>query len=364
MGYRSWVIGLLVIFLPVTYYLLPTTQITHAQEPDGKKGVRIVTAVPVKVQDVDYEVEITGTMLPENDVDVSAEVEARIKGIRFEEGDKVKEGDLLVELDDERYRLEVLESEAAMKKTEADLENARKIEARKKKLYQDNVISNQEYDDAVTQLHVAKATLENAIATLNLKKKDLKDTKIFAPISGIISEKIVDVGEYVEVADKLLNIVKINPIKALFYLPEKYAAEVVPGKTATMRIDAYPNEVFTGEVYFVNPKVKVETRRIACCARIDNPEGKLMPGFFVSARFVAERLKDAIIIPEEAILHEGGASFCFIVEDGIAKQVYLTIGWRLKGGEVVILKGLTKENRVVIRGQYVLTDGDLVKMEE
>lgn len=343
---------------------LTMNSLIYAQGRDGEKRLKSVKAVPVKVQDVEYEVEITGTLLPENDVDVSAEVDARVKKIHFEEGDTVKEGDLLVELDDERYRLEVLESEARVKKAEADLEYARTVEGRKKKLYQDNVISNQEYDDAVTQLHIAETALENAIATLNLTKKKLKDTRILAPLSGIISEKFVDAGEYVEEADKLLNIVKIDPIKALFYLPEKYAVEVVPGKTATIKVDAYPNEAFTGKVYFVNPKIKVETRRIACYARIANPEGKLKPGFFVNARFVAERIKDAIIIPEEAILSENGESFCFIVEDGIAKQVGLTIGWRLKGGEVVIPKGLTMENRVVIRGQYVLTDGDAVRMEE
>jgi membrane fusion protein (multidrug efflux system) len=331
---------------------------------DGKKRVRNVKAVPARVQGVDYYIEITGTLLPENDVDVSAEVVGRLKKIHFEEGDMVKEGDLLVELDDERARLEVLESEARVKKAEADLENATKVEKRKKTLYQNNVISNQEYDDAVTQLHVTEAALETTVATLNLTKKDLKDTRILAPISGIISGKFFDVGEYVEEADKLLNIVKIDPIKALFYLPEKYASEVVPGKTATIRVDAYPNEVFTGKVYFVNPKVRVETRRIASYARIDNPEGKLKPGFFVNARFVAKSLKDAIIIPEEAILHEDGESFCFIVEDGVARQTYLTIGWRMKGGEVVILEGLTKENLVVIRGQYVLMDGDPVQMEE
>ncbi len=362
--HRLWVFVLLVIFLPITNYLLPITRTTNAQGQDIKKKARVVMAVPVKIQDVDYEVEITGTLLAENDVDISAEVDARVKKIHFEEGDEAKEGDLLVELDDEKYRLEVLESETRVKKAEADLEYARIVEGRKKRLYQDNVISSQEYDDALTQLHIAQAALENAIATLNLTKKKLKDTRILAPISGIITEKFVDAGEYVEAADKLLNIVKIDPIKALFFLPEKYAAEVVPGKTVTIKVDAYPNEAFTGEVYFVNPKVKVETRRIACYARINNPEGKLRPGFFVNARFVAERLKDAIVIPEEAVLSEDGESYCFIVEDETAKQVGLTIGWRLKGGEVVILKGLTPENRIIIRGQYVLTDGDAVRMEE
>ncbi|MGR3309405.1 MAG: efflux RND transporter periplasmic adaptor subunit [Candidatus Brocadiales bacterium] len=350
------------LFIVICLTISSITSASDGQERNRKKRVRNVKAVIVKVLDVDYEIKITGTLLPENDVDVSAEIAARIKTIHFEEGDKVQEGDLLVELDDERYQLEVLENEARKKKAEADLEYAKTVEGRTRKLYQDNVISHQEYDDAATQLHVAEAALENTIATLNLTKKNLKDTRILAPISGIISEKFFDVGEYVEEADELLNIVKINPIKALFYLPERYAAEVVPGKTAKINVDAYPNEEFLGKVYFVNPKTKIETRRIACYARIDNPEGRLKPGFFINARFIAKSLKDAIIIPEEAILHEDGESFCFIVEDGVARQVYLTIGWRLKGGEVVILKGLTSENHVVIRGQYVLMDGDPVKM--
>ncbi|MFQ5957028.1 MAG: efflux RND transporter periplasmic adaptor subunit [Candidatus Brocadiales bacterium] len=329
-----------------------------------RKGeiVRPVEAFRAVTQDVVYMAETTGSLIAEADVDLRSELDGIVQKIFFEEGDEVEEGEALISLEDEKYRLKVAESEAKARKAEADMTLARKTLKRMIQLYEDGVISSQDYDDAVSKADLTEATRDTALATLELARKDLKDTQIIAPISGIVSKRFVDVGEYItEGTTDLLNIVDIDPIKLVFTVPAKYFSYVSIGQKVNVSIDAYPDEEFIGEVYYLNPKIIVETRRFQCYARIPNPDNRLSPGFFVIVRLPVATHPDAVVIPEEAVLSEEGVSYCFRVEDGRATKSIITPGIRLKGGMLEVVEGLKSGDYVVVRGQYVLVDGDRVE---
>src|SRR3990167_500389 len=153
---------------------------------DKGERVKPVQIAPAIKQEVVYVAETTGTLVAEADADVSTEVDGTVKKVLFKEGDQAGEGQLLVVLHDERYRLKVEESRAEVRHDEADVELARKTLGRKNQLYEEGVVSLQEYDDALATANLSKASLETAQAALSLAEKDLKDTQIFAPFSGLI----------------------------------------------------------------------------------------------------------------------------------------------------------------------------------
>jgi membrane fusion protein (multidrug efflux system) len=320
--------------------------------------VKPVQVVPAIRQEVVYVAETTATLIAEADSDVGAQVDCVVKEILFKEGDAVKEGQLLIVLDELEYKLKVEENQAKVRQAEADLYLAERTLKRQTQLYEEGVVSEQEYDDALAKAELTKAILETNKASLAFSEKKLKDCRILAPFSGLIGAKYVDVGEYVKEGDKLFNIVKIDPIRAEFYVPEKYLPLVEFGKTISITVEAYPKEEFSGEVYFVNPKIKVETRRFQCQARIKNQDGRLRPGFFGISRIVLSKNPDAIVIPQEAVLSEEGLSYCFTVEGGVAKKLRINTGIKLKEGLVEVTNGIEEGAPIVVRGQFTIVEGD------
>jgi membrane fusion protein (multidrug efflux system) len=228
-------------------------------------------------------------------------------------------------------------------------------------LYKEGVVSGQDYDVAEADVELKEASLKSEQAILSFAQDELNDTRIHAPITGIVSEKFIDIGEYVtEGSTDLLNIIDIDPIKLEFTVPAKYFSYVKIGQEVSVSVEAYPDEEFTGSVYYINPKIAIDTRRFKCYARIQNPDGKLSPGFFVVTKLPVATHLNAVVIPEEALLSEEGVSYCFRVEDGLAVRTVIVPGMRLKDGMLEIVKGLKAGDSVVVRGQYVLSGGEKV----
>lgn len=350
--------------LTVLAFLLAFSLSGTAMAKDKQK--RRERVVPVEVfkaitEDIIYTEETTGTLLAGVDVDVRSEIDGIVQEIFFEEGDRVKKGDLLVTMDDSEYRYKELENEGKVLEAKADLSLALKTFDRIKNLYKEGVISGQDYDIAEADVELKEASIKSAQAILSFAKDELNDTRIHAPITGIVSEKFIDVGEYVtEGSTDLLNLIDIDPIKLEFTVPAKYFSYVKVGQEVSVSVEAYPDEEFTGSVYYINPKIAIDTRRFRCYARIQNPDDRLSPGFFVLTKLPVATHLNAVVIPEEALLSEEGVSYCFRVEDGLAVRTVVVPGMRLKDGMLEIVKGLKAGDSVVVRGQYVLSGGEKV----
>ena len=320
-------------------------------------------AFPVEVirgvfENVEQTLEAVGSFLPEDEVTVGAEESGVIKELLVDEGYQVKKGDLLLKIDDEKFRLEVEESEASLKEAISRLEHSQSTLKRMTNLFQEGVIGQQEFDDAKNQASLNQAIVENIRARLRRFKKSLRDTKVIAPMDGVVSERMVSAGEYVKVGADLVKIVDSNPLKLTFTLPEKNAGEIKTGQRVRVITSVYRDETFEGEIYFINPKVDPDTRTIEVKAWVDNSEYKLRPGYFVDVRVLLEKRR-SLVLPESAVIVREGEVVVMVVVDGSVKYKRITPGVRYDG-KVEILDGISPEEEIVVSGRSEITEGTRV----
>lgn len=320
-------------------------------------------AFPVEVtrgvfEDVEHTLEAVGSFFPEDEVTVGAEENGVIKRLLVDEGVPVKKGDLLLEIDDERFRLEVEESKAMLKEAKSKLEHSQSTLRRMTRLFKEGVIGQQEFDDAKNQASLNQAVVENIRARLSRFKKSLRDTKVIAPMDGVISERMVSAGEYVKVGADLVKIVDSNPLKLTFTLPEKNAGEIKTEQKVRLTTRVNRNETFEGEIYFINPKVDSDTRTIEVKAWVDNSEYKLRPGYFVDVRVLLGERR-SLVLPESAVVVREGKIVVMAVVEGIVKYKGITPGVRYDG-KVEVLDGISPEDDVVMSGRSEIAEGTRV----
>ncbi len=320
-------------------------------------------AFPVEVtrgvfEDVEHTLEAVGSFLPEDEVTVGAEESGVIKKLLVDEGYQVKKGDGLLKIDDEKLRLEVEESEARLKEARSRLEHSQSTLKRMTNLFQEGVIGQQEFDDAKNQTSLNQAIVENIRARLRRFKKSLRDTRVIAPMDGVVSERMVSAGEYVKVGADLVKIVDSNPLKLTFTLPEKNAGEIETGQKVRVTTRVYRDETFEGEIYFINPKLDPNTRTIEVKAWVDNSEYKLRPGYFVDVRVLLGKRR-SLVLPESAVIVREGRVVVMEVMDGSVKYKRVTPGVRYDG-KVEILDGISPEDDIVVSGRSEITQGTKV----
>ncbi len=236
-----------------------------------------VMALPVKAaqarrETVSARVEAVGDLVAGESVVLRPEIVGRVSAIRFEEGRRVKAGDLLIELNADEQRSAVAQSEAAAHVEQASFERIREVRAR-------NLVSQQQYDESL-------ARLKNAQAMLERDRVRLSKTQLHAPFDGILGLRQVSLGDYVSAGQALVNLESLDPIKLDFKLPEKYAGRVARGQKLEVGVDAWPRRVFTGEIQAVDPRLDEATRTVKARARLANADLALKPGMF--ARIVLD----------------------------------------------------------------------------
>jgi len=323
-------------------------------------------AFPVEVTQVSFEkvehyLEAIGSFLPEDEVTVSTEVEGLIKKRYVDEGDFVKKGAPLIKIDDEKFRFQVEEAEASLREAEASLRNAELTLKRMNQLLEEKVIDQQKYDDTITQFDLSRATVENFKAKLKRYRKSLKDTMILSPLDGVVSERMVSEGEYVRVGANLLKVVDINPLKLSFTLPEKFSGQLKIGQKVAVKTKAFPDEIFTGSVYFISPTVNLNTRTFEVKAKIKNEDYRLKPGFFVDVRLIVDINEHAMVLPEGAVVMREGEFVLLVVQDGKIVLKSVRPG-KMFDGKVEILEGVDKDDLVVLSGLSELTEGSRVRV--
>ena len=359
---RTKLIVALVIGIIVGVILLMRGEDTHNSEtvPGTAEQAKIfpVEVTKAAFEEVEHTLDAVGSFFPEDEVTVGSEVDGIIKRLLVDEGSTVKQGDLLLEIDDEKLRLEVEESEAMLREGRARYEHAQATLKRMSSLFEQGVIGQQELDDSRNQELMNQAAVENTQAKLSRFKKELGDTRVLAPMDGVISERLVSAGEYVKIGASLFKIVDANPLKLAFTLPERNAGEIKIGQKVKVTTRVYAGEMFEGEVYFINPKVETETRTIEVKAWVDNSDFKLRPGYFVDVKVLLGR-KKSLVLPEGAVLVREGSVVVMAVVDGVISYKRVAPGVRFSG-KVEILQGITPEDSIVVSGRSEITEGTSV----
>lgn len=315
-----------------------------ARNPGGLVNVRVAT---VGSEPFAQDVEAIGTARANEAVDVTAKISNRVTAIAFREGQQVKAGDVLVEFDSEQVRANLAEAEAALLDSRSQFNRSRE-------LFATHALSASQLDQLQATLTMNEARVAGARAQLN-------DTVIRAPFAGRVGLRNVSLGGLVSPGDVITTLDDLSVIKLDFSVPEIFLATLKPGLTIEARSSAYPDETFAGRVASVDTRIDPTTRSVAIRALIDNRDGRLRPGMFMTLRLV-RREGDALMLPEQAIVPEGDRHYVYIVAEGRAHKREVQIG-RRRPGQVEILQGLTAGDSVVVDGTLNMRDGIAVRAQ-
>ena len=217
-----------------------------------------------------------------------------------------------------------------------------------------NFISGQAKDEAENNVKVAEASVQ--LAEAKLAKTDIR-----APFSGIIGLRSVSVGDYVKEGADLVNLEAIDPLKVDFRVPETYLGQVQVGQSLQIALDALPGKTYQGKVTAVNPLIDAAGRSIIIRAQVGNQDTTLRPGMFARVRLITRAERDAMMLPEEALVPQGTDKYVFRVSDGKVTRVKVETGQR-RDGKVEIVNGVNKDDVIVTAGQLKLRDGVSVRV--
>ncbi len=313
----------------------------------GPAAAVAVEAEPVSVGPLAQEVVAVGTLRANESVVLRPEIAGRVARISLQEGAPVRRGQLLLALDDAVYRAELAQAEA-------NLDRSRRLRDSGSKLFADNYISSTEMDALQTAVKVDEAAV--ALARARLDK-----TRITAPFDGLVGLRRVSVGDYLNPGQDIANLEDITPIKLDFRVPEGYLSMLRVGQVLTVRVDAFPEQAFAGQVAAIDPRVAAEDRSIAIRGEIPNADVRLRPGLFARVNLVLATRENALTLPEQAVVPQGDAHFVYRVVEGKAARTPVTLGLR-QDGRAEILSGLDAGDVVVTAGHLKLADGKPVSV--
>lgn len=317
----------------------------HLAAQPGGRTVTVETT-SVRVDTLNIEVSAVGDLRAEEQVIIRPEISGRVVQLNFAEGESVKNGQLLVKLDDAEYQARLRESTATVKLNQQSFN-------RIQDMYNKKLSSRQAYDDAL-------ALLEESRARQVLDQVLLAKMNIHAPFAGTVGLRNISEGAYVQVGSDLITLVKIDTLKLDFNIPERYLPQVKAGQTVHLGVDAYPAQQFSGTIYAINPTLDQSTRTVVLRARLDNAKRQLLPGMFARVNLRLSQRDNALLVPEQAIVPQGNQVYVFRMTDGKAEQVSVTLGLRLTG-EVEILSGLQAGDQIITAGQLKIRDGTAVQ---
>jgi membrane fusion protein (multidrug efflux system) len=313
----------------------------------GKKPPVTVSGIVVKTQDFSNTISLSGSIEANEQIEIHSEVSGIVESISFSEGSQVRQGQVLLKVNDIELRAQL-----AQAKTKESL--ASENERRAKLLLQKEAISQEEYD-------IASADYRTAKAQTQLIQAQIGKTSIRAPFSGKVGLRTISPGTYLTPTTLIANLVNTNPLKITFSIPEKYASEIVKGSQITFTV---PNmtEKFNAKIYALEPGIELATRTLKIRALTENSNSKLLPGTFANIELPLRNIKDAIIIPTEAIVPVQDGKKVFIANNGQAKEIKVETLARTDK-DVVITSGLKAGDTLLTSGMMSLKDEADIKVK-
>ena len=322
----------------------------NSQNVTKTEGARTdYTTQKVVLQKVDDEVRAIGTVQAYQEVQISPEISGKIKKIHCSVGDRVKRGDLLVEIDDELRRIILRQKKALLKKAEATSKKARKDARKGITLFKEGVISDSESDDSELGEQVADAELDLARADVMRAEKELRDTKIVAPFDGKVALEDVEIGKMVTPGQDLLTLVDMTKVKILVTISELDIAKLSVGSVVEVVIDSLPDQHFSGKVETVGLKADDVTRTFPVEIVVLNEEENLLSGMVARVTISSKEPKGVIIIPKRAVRTVKGAMVAYVMNQEKVEQKRLYLGKEI-GEQVIVEKGLVEGDTLIVSG--------------
>ncbi|MGN6040099.1 MdtA/MuxA family multidrug efflux RND transporter periplasmic adaptor subunit [Serratia marcescens] len=337
----------------------------------GRRGAPMspVQAATATQQTVPRFLSGLGTATAANTVTVTSRVDGQLMAIHFTEGQQVKAGDLLAEIDPRPFQVQLTQAQGQLAKDQATLANARRDLARYQQLVKTNLVSRQELDTQASLVQQTEGAIKADQGAVDSAKLQITYSRITAPIDGRVGLKLVDVGNYVTSGSTtgLVVITQTHPIDVVFTLPEGNIADLLKAqKAGPVSVEAWDrtnqNKLTTGSLLSLDNQVDTATGTIKLKARFANEDDALFPNQFVNARLQVDTLHDAVVIPTAALQMGNEGNFVWTLsEDNKVSKHRVTAGVQ-DSRQVVISAGLNAGDRVVTDGIDRLTEGMQVEV--
>ena len=379
-----------------------------------KQKVSYVKTTSIETKDFQNKLIIPGKLNPKEQVTVTSKASGTIQSINIEVGKAVKKGQLIAKIDDSMYKIqydaakvgvdnanqtldrmtnfsdETMKSqdiemaEAAQKSAQTNFENVEKNYLNMKQLYEKGAVAKTDFDSIETQYNLTKQALDTSNEALkqatrgyeyNLKGanigveaakntykqagENLKYTQIFSPISGIVSEKNISVGENINPGAPIFTVVNINEMYVDAGVSEIDISKLKVGQIVKVTVDAYKGEVYEGKISNISPVINENSKTYPIRVTILNKEKKLKAGMFAQLEVILDEHKGTKAVPKEIVLKEGAESFIFVIDKEKAKKKKIQTGYQ-SNDYIEVISGLTGTEKIVFVGYDALIDGEKV----
>jgi len=287
----------------------------------------------------------TSNIASDVDAPVTARVDGEVTEILVEEGDQVKEGQILARLDGDRLRLEMQKAKANLDKTTREYERFINLHDR-------GLVSTAAFDGM-------KFDMESLRATYELKKLNYNYTFIRAPLSGVVSSRDIKIGQNIRTGDATFRVTDTSELVAYLRIPQSELAKFSPGHVANVKVDAMPELNFKATIARISPTIDARNGTFRVTAYVDNEDGLLAPGMFGRFEIAYEKHSDALLVPANVVLQEDNVSVVYVVDNGAAVRRPIVTGIE-ENGNVEVLSGLDGSEHIIVTGQNGLRDGSRV----
>lgn len=293
-------------------------------------------------------IQVTGTLIPGESAQLTTQASGKVQAILFEEGERVRKGQVLVRIDSR-------ESRAQLQRYQAELETARKDLERKKALAKIQGISDAELEVAELKTQALQSNIEEV-------KVKLDHATITAPFAGKIGLRSISPGSYITSGSSVAILVQEDPIKLQFNVPERYASQLRTGQPVSFSI-ANQDEIFEAEVYATAPMINESSRSLQVRAKAKNQKGKLIPGSYADVKLTLDSIPDALLIPTEAIVPQLNDQLVYRIRNGKAEQVKVKTGLR-QPKLVQVTEGIQAGDSILVSGLLQVKPGMPVKGDQ
>ncbi|HEY7058500.1 MAG TPA: efflux RND transporter periplasmic adaptor subunit [Vicinamibacterales bacterium] len=389
-----------IVFIALAAGACSRSETAQARGVDGGRDTKTVTVTMVKKDSVRRAVDVVGTLTAVDQVTISSEADGKVKTILADLGDRVKTGQVLVQLDSEKQQYTFEQQKAALaralaqygatdpeslpeiektpdvRRATADLAQASQAFDRASALFKRTLISQEAFDDAKAALQSKRAQYDSSLqnaknlqasiqaseASMKLAGRQLRDTEIRAPFDGYVEKRLVNLGELVKAQMPVMAIVRLDPLKITAEMPEKMAPWINDGRPVELHVDAYPGRTFHGKVTRISPAVNTATRAFPFEAAVPNSDAALKPGTFARVHVESGRVDDVLTLPYAALQYRYGVNRVFVVNGDRLAMRELQVGERL-GDRIEVSSGVKEGERVAITDVETLTDGAAVAVK-
>lgn len=344
---------------------------SEEDSPRGRRGQRLeypVDVAPLEVRQVRYTVSAPGTIEAFQQVQITARVPGAVDRVSFVEGQVVKAGDVLLVIENERYRIAVAQAQATLARAQATQRAAEAALQRRLNAQKDSpgLVPGEEIEQKQTAVDTAKADVESARQALHVAQLNLRESSARAPIAGIVQTRTVQQGQYLQPGAVLATILQREPLLLRFQVTELDAPRLKPGMEATLALKGSARQ-FTAKLTLVGGAADPATRMVPITAQLDATEHQywLRPGAFCVVTIPIGEARQGIVVPSLAVAPTERGNVVYVVDDKqIAHARTVQLGMRTADGGVELRSGVQAGDLMVVRGIEPLSEGAPVKVKQ